>query len=384
MTYSWDELAALSLARQFPPVAGTGPAAVAEMVRRIGPIQAQAARAPFLAMASRMPGVTAEDIRSAYEELLIVRGSNIRGTVHTSTPQDHALLEVVSRAGQRALWARTLKLNTTTLEEVWDGLEEFAHEDWRTPEQLYAFLRGWLAQHDPAADPAIDNNAGRYLAFTHGGLIRRPLVGGWESQGAPGYRAASALLGDRGGILADTNSALDAIARRYLSVAGPASRHDFAWWSGLGLRIADATLARLEPETTAIEGPDGRIYYDLVDTPNPADRTARVEAPAVRLLPEFDALLCAYDPKGRDRFVSPQHLRLVWSRDNGLQPAPVLCDGRLTGYWRLPGTGRKRSCEVTWFAGTRRPRKSELDGPIAALEAAYGVTVTRITLAREQ
>ncbi|HEY5224926.1 MAG TPA: crosslink repair DNA glycosylase YcaQ family protein [Microbacteriaceae bacterium] len=378
MTYSWDELAALSLARQFPPIAGTGRTAVAQTVRQIGPIQAQAARAPFLAMAARMPGVTVEDIRSAYDELLIVRGSNIRGTVHTATPQDHALLEVISRAGQRALWARMLRLETTTLEDVWDGLEEFARADWRTPDQLYAFLLGWLEQHDPAANPAIDNDAGRYLAFTHGGLIRRPLVGGWESQGAPEYRAASALLGDRTRILADTNGSLDAIARRYLSTSGPASRHDFAWWSGLGLRIVDATLARLEPETTAKEGPDGRIYYDLVGAPAPVD------APSIRLLPEFDALLCAYGPKARDRFVSPQHLSQVWSRDNGLQPAPMLCDGRLTGYWRLSGSGRNRTCAVTWFTRTRRPRKSELDGPIAALEAAYGITVTGTTLTREQ
>lgn len=57
--------------------------------------------------------------------------------------------------------------------------------------------------------------------------------------------------------------------------------------------------------------------------------------------------------------------------------APLLRDGRFTGYWRLTGAGTKRSCEVTWFTGRRRPRASELDGPVTALEAAYGITVTR-------
>lgn len=52
-----------------------------------------------------------------------MRGSNIRGTVHTSTPDDHPLLEVATRAGQRALWARMLKLDAATLEQVWSGIE---------------------------------------------------------------------------------------------------------------------------------------------------------------------------------------------------------------------------------------------------------------------
>jgi hypothetical protein len=36
-----------------------------------------------------------------------------------------------------------------------------------------------------------------------------------------------------------------------------------------------------------------------------------------------------------------------------------------------------------WFAGTRRPRKAELDGPVAALEAALDLTVTSVTITRE-
>jgi len=103
MACSWDELAALSLARQFPNLQGRDATAVAETVRRIRPIQAQTARSPFLGLAARIPGVTRADIFAAYDDLLIVRGSNIRGTVHTSTPTDHAVLEAATRVGQRTL-----------------------------------------------------------------------------------------------------------------------------------------------------------------------------------------------------------------------------------------------------------------------------------------
>jgi hypothetical protein len=62
---------------------------------------------------------------------------------------------------------------------------------------------------------------------------------------------------------------------------------------------------------------------------------------------------------------------------------PLLVDGRITGFWRATGSARRRPLEVTWFARTRRPRRAELDEPVAALESALGITVTEVTLSRE-
>jgi len=157
---------------------------------------------------------------------------------------------------------------------VWEGIEEYARDDWRTPDELLAHLRRWLDRHDPNARAAIDNSAGRYLGFGHGGLLRMPLTGGWQSQGAAGYRTASALLGDRSAVFADPDGAVDATARRHLSAYGPASRHDIAWWSGLGLRVVDSALGRLAGELTEREGPDGRIYHDLLEARRPPIRRA--------------------------------------------------------------------------------------------------------------
>ena len=52
--YSWDDLAGLARARQFPDVPGRDVGAVADALDRIGPIQAQTARAPFLGLAARL------------------------------------------------------------------------------------------------------------------------------------------------------------------------------------------------------------------------------------------------------------------------------------------------------------------------------------------
>lgn len=360
MGYSWEDLAALALARQFP----AAPDEVAGMLGRVGPVQSQTARSPFIGLAARFVGVTREALTTAYEAGAIVRGSTIRGTVHTATPEQYAALGAVTPIGQRTLWQRLLRLERSTLEELWADTEAFA-TDWRSTDELQAHLHDWLLAHE-GRDEVTGQQVGRYLAFGHGGLVRRPVNGDWAGQGAPVYRTLAARL---------PATPADAV-RLHLRCHGPASRHDLAWWSGLGLRVVDALLD--ETGLVGVEGPDGRTYVDLPDPPPPRS------VAGVRLLPEFDALMCAYDPSGRERFADPAHLRRLWNQGNGLVLPPLLVDGRITGYWRATGSARRRPLEVVWFAGTRRPRKAELDEPVVALEAGLGITDTGVTITREQ
>jgi hypothetical protein len=368
--YDWDELRALSLARQFPDVRGVGADAVVETVRRIGPIQSQTARSPYVALGARLPGVTHEAVTAAYESLSIVRGSTIRGTVHTSTAEHHALLDATTRVGQRAIWVRHLGLQHTEVEDAWQATERFAADSWRTPDELEDHLRGWLTDHDEDVPEAIDRGLGRYLTFGHGGLLRRPLKGSWSGQGAPGYRTAAAVLPARD----LPEEPLLELVRLHLASYGPASRRDVAWWSGLGLRQVDSLLERLD--VTWHEGPGGLSYADVPEAPRTRD------LPGVRLVPEFDAALCGYDPKLRDRFVAPADHQRLWNKSNGYMLAPLLVDGRIGGYWRIEGPGREKTLAVSSFAGSRRPRKAELDEPVAALSTALDVSITSVTLTR--
>jgi len=358
---SWEDLAAAALARQFPDDPGT----VAARVDAIGDLQTQTARSAFIGLGARFPGVTHAEIAAAYETGEIVRGSTIRGTVHTASPAAYTVLAEATRVGQHPRWARTLGVTDAQLADLWVSVEAYARE-WRTPDDLRAHVDDWLGHHAPAALDAAAAGPGRYLGFAHGGLVRRPASGNrWEGQGKPVYgtfdRTGPATLAD--------------VVRLHLRAHGPSSRQDVAWWAGVPLRAVDEGLMGLD--TVELEGPDGRAYVDLPDAPAPRD------LPGVRLLPEFDALLCGYDSKARDRFATSQHHRRLWNESNGMLLPPLLVDGRITGFWRAGGTARRRPLEVTWFARTRRPRTAELDEPVAALEAALGITITGVTISRE-
>lgn len=379
------ELAGLTLARQFAPVESVqGSDAVAGLLTRIGPIQSQTARASFLGLAARAPGVDFETITTAFEDARAVRGSTIRGTVHSCAADDHVLLDLATRIGQRQRWERALP--GVTPEQAWALLEEFATDDWRTPAELNEHLWTSLARTDsPAGSPAenqetdnhpVDEQLRRYLAISHSGLIRRPLNGPWSGQGAPGYRAADAVLTElretRAEVLTDPGSGVQSLIRRHLSAHGPACRQDLAWWSGLALSVIDAGLRRLELELVEVAELDGRTYLDLPDAP------AATELQGVRLLPEFDCLLCGYDPTSRGRFVDAEHYPLLWNRGNGLMKPPLLINGRIAGWWRLDGPSRRRQLEVHPFPGRRAPFRDQLTGPVSALEAALAVSVTSV------
>ncbi|MCB0892950.1 MAG: hypothetical protein KDB51_14230, partial [Propionibacteriaceae bacterium] len=70
---TWADLAARTLARQFP--AELEPGDVAGLIDLVGPIQSQTARSVFIGSAARLPGVTRQQITDAYTSGAIVRGS---------------------------------------------------------------------------------------------------------------------------------------------------------------------------------------------------------------------------------------------------------------------------------------------------------------------
>lgn len=376
--YTREELRALSLARQFP-AAGT----VADLVTAVGPLQTQTARSAYLGLIARNPDLTRDAITAAYEGGDLVRGSTLRGTVHTTTPGLHPLTDAVTRIGQRPLWQRALPLSRHTLEDLWEGIETATRARWLSTDELGEALTSWLGRCEPGLEPNWPSlSAGRYFTFGHGGLVRRPAKVGaaWSGQSAPVYRVLDAVVPGiadrRRSVLADPVRATVDLVEGHLRWYGPTTRHDIAWWSGLGLRQVDAALAELAPRLTTRPGPNGRDHHDLVDgVPDPVERSG------IDLLPEFDAVFCGYDPKARDRFARPEHAALLWGARNGVTLAPVLRGGQVIGWWRTDGSGTKRNLQIAVLQG-KVPARRLFDQPLAGVAEALGVTISRVDLGR--
>ncbi len=349
-----------------------------ELVRRVGPIQSQAARAPFVTASSRLPGASYKEINAAYETFDLVRGSNLRGTVHTCVRDQHPLLDSITRRTLANLWRRSLLLDRASVEECRAEMERFGTGVWRTPDELRAHLAEWLetAESESAAEAARTSGVGRSMAHGHSALIRRPMSGGWDRQTSPGYRVASDVLGiEPSPLLHDPDAALVALTRVHLAAFGPANRRDIAWWSGEGLRHVDSALETLRDELVEREGPNGETYYDLVHAP-----AGGSPDPGVRLLPEFDAVVVGYAPKTRDRFLDPDHLQYFWLADNGWFSSTVLRDGRLVASWRLVGGDGARRIEVRMFPGMRPLAESDLSDQATAVGTALDVPIADISI----
>lgn len=377
--YTWEQLRSATLRRQFPSIRGRGQAAVRSMIERVGPIQSQVARSPFVTVASRLPGAKHADIVALHESFQVVRGSSLRGTVHTCVAEQHPLVDTVTRRSLETLWRRQLKLSRVGVADVQAAMEAFAAGEWRSPEELRTHLVEWVGAHEgaEAANAAATTGVGRAFAHVHSALIRRPLGDvAWDRQGTPGYRVAAETLGvGRSPWLDDPDGALVALCRQHLRAFGPANRRDVAWWTGEGLRAVDQALATLADELTTRPGPDGQQYHDLADAPRGSGGD-----PGVRLLPEYDAVLVGYDPKTRDRFLDPAHLPHVWLTANGTFSPAVLRDGRLCASWRLTGNGPERRVEVAMFPGMARLDPADVSDQVTALERALAITIADVAV----
>ena len=111
-----DQLRRRTLHRQFPAIRGRGPAAVVELFQRLGPIQSQVPRAPFLTISSRLPGVSYDTVCALFESHQLLKTSNIRGTVHTSVTEQFAWLDAVARRSRARQLRSVLKLRQITPE----------------------------------------------------------------------------------------------------------------------------------------------------------------------------------------------------------------------------------------------------------------------------
>ena len=277
----------------------------ADVVRWLGAVQAQDFAGAKWALALRMRSATNAVIEQAYNEGKILRTHVMRPTWHFVTPEDiRWLLQLTAprvniKCGPNyrkyELDAATFKRSNRALTRALRGGKHLTRRALKTV----------LNQAGVASDDSI-----RLIHI----LLRAELDGVICSGPIVKNQMTYALLDERvpATKALDREEALAELARRYFTSHGPATLHDFIWWSGL--TAADARrcveLIHRQLKKAVIEE---KIYMTLRSVVRSHLKHS------AHLLPAYDEYLVAY----RDR-------RAV---GDSLGPA-VIVDGRIVGTWK--------------------------------------------------
>ena len=268
---------------------------VRDAIEHLAGLQAQAPRAPYVGLWTRLAGFGHQDLEDLLTERIVVRAHLMRNTVHLVTAADfisfRPLFQPIMERALAGNFGRNL-----------GGVDL---EDLRTvAAALLAerpLTRGQLADQLSASWPGHDPVSLAYAATHLLQLVQVPPRGLWGRSGQATWFLASAWLPDAGltgggpdGPAApDLDSVLDQLVVRYLSAYGPATVRDIQAWSGLS-RLREVT-ERLGPRLRTFTGSGGAELLDLPDAPRP---DADVPAPP-RFLPEYDNLLLSFADRSR-------------------------------------------------------------------------------------
>ncbi len=304
---------------------------VATAVERIGGMQAQLARAPYVGLWTRLAKLDRAELDRALDEKRVVRSTLMRGTLHLTSAADYvALRGTIQLALDHGLRG--------VLRDRMKGV---------LPEDVVAKARAFFATprtFDELRDSGILEGDVRAQAYAARLLV--PLV--QLHDGSSRFVLAEKYLGKK--IPTKVDAAL--LVRRYLAAYGPATIADAQAWSGIpSLREA---FASLEKELVVLRDDKKRELFDLPRAPRPDE-----DAPAPpRFLPEFDSILLAH--KDRRRFVTDAHRKAIYLP--ALRVAStLLVGGVIAGTW---GVERKKSTATL----TARPFAKLASKDRAALE----------------
>jgi hypothetical protein len=292
-----------------PPAGG-----VVEVVDRLLAVQAQDLRAARLAVRARTDGLTVADVdRLLADRALVVTWLN-RGTLHLVRPADYWWLQRLTTAQLSVGNARRLAQEGVSPDQAERGVAVVEAALAAGGPQTRAQLREIVAAAGvPVAGQALVHIL--MLSAIRGLTVRGPAIGTEQA-----FVLVREWLGEPPEVT-DRDTALAALARRFLAGHGPASERDLAKWAGItlgdarrGLRGAGADLE---------ERPGG-----LVDL---ASRQLPDGKPRPRLLGGFDPLLHGWVDRTP---VLGDNQSVVTS--NGIFRPIALVDGRAVATWGMP------------------------------------------------
>ncbi|MCR8557044.1 winged helix DNA-binding domain-containing protein [Mucilaginibacter sp. BJC16-A38] len=287
----------------------------AEIVKYMGAMQAQDYAGAKWAVGMRLKKINNAAIDMALADGSIIRTHVLRPTWHFVDPDDLRWMldltahRIVSLGASRT---RQLQLDNSIFKKSNDALARALEGN---------------KQLDRFELTTILNNAGvktdteRLIHLLMQAELERVICSG----GRQGKQFTYALFDDRvpQSHPLDKEEALAELLRRYIVSRGPATLHDFAWWSGLTLGDARLGLEIVKSEfiSTMVSGHE---YWMAKDKPEPQGK-----APIAYLLPAYDEFAVAYSD--RAAAVNPKYT--TQARHVIFDPS-IVVNNQVVGAWR--------------------------------------------------
>ena len=317
-------------------------------VERLGGLQAQLAKPPFIGLWSRVAGFEAADLVALAEKRKVVRATAMRATLHLMTAKDYVALRPALAPMLAAAMAGVLRERAKGLDltRVTAAARRCLEARPLTFEELRLELaREW---------PDLDARAMGYAVRTTLPLVQVPGGEDWGWPGSACFAVAETWLGAR---IPDAASA-EPLVLRYLGAFGPASVKDAESWSGLrGLAPAFEALGT---KLARFRDDKGKELFDLVKAPRPP---AGTPAP-VRFLPDYDNLMLGH--ADRRRVVADVHRPKLATKNLRIL-ASFLVDGFIRGTWRIERARKAAEMVLEPFEDVARKARPELAAEGAAL-----------------
>jgi len=325
---------------------------VVAAIERLGALQAQWPRAPYVGLWSRLARFERDDLESALRDRTVVKATLMRGTLHLASAADYPFYAVSATEARRALWTSTqrqlLRIMAGSIPEAKTysdgggaGIADAArmHEALlrhaaspRSREDLLAFI----ARRGKIPPEVATHFVWNFIA-AHGMLVHEPESGFFATNRAGRVVAARVAL--PGVTIPDLPAAAEHTVRSYLAAFGPSTVDDISSWTSMRTPPIRDAIARMGALVVTFTDDRGRTLYDLRSAPRPPED----EPAPPRFLPKWDSTLLAYTPVERVRIL-PEKYRSTVIIKNGDIAQTFLVDGMVAGTWAVE---RKGSSAVT-------------------------------------
>ncbi|HMJ70869.1 MAG TPA: winged helix DNA-binding domain-containing protein [Cyclobacteriaceae bacterium] len=317
-----------------------GFASPAETVRYFGAVQAQDYLGALWAVGQRTIGATEQSVEAALSDRSIVRSWPMRGTLHFTAPEDlRWMLDLLaerifakSATIQRdaGLTKKDLIKSRSVLEKEMAGGKILERND------LYDILK--RNRIDPS------NTRGLHIV---GHLAREKVICFGPRTG----KQSTFVLLDEWVPQKKTltkDESLAELAWRYFTSRGPASVHDFSWWSGLTLTESARALQMVSSKLQKTDVGGVEYWTDKgITVPDKIKST-------VRFLPAYDEFLVSYSDRSASEASAIKKLKTL----NSIFTSTVIVNGRITSTWKRILTNKGVTIKVNHFEKTGKQNEA--------------------------